>query len=219
MKMMLGFVCGDAVAVNATSAIAIIISDLGFIKFGFVYAGGYGKIWCLKNKCNHASHNPTDGSRWMVKTRPTSTAADLANPTDGSRWIVQVQPAPLEGWALTIHRLPSVGFAQEEGRFCRLGFNHPPTAVGGISDPLLYLIFKHHISPYSVLSFIQSISSACDIHATGTSTRSRRPRSSPPSHPTRCACLNATPRCRVDRRSSIDGRSRCRRSAFAGTSH
>jgi hypothetical protein len=38
-----------------------------------------------------------------------------ANPTDGSRWILKVQPIAAEeartGWTLTIHRLPSVGFA------------------------------------------------------------------------------------------------------------
>jgi len=46
---------------------------------------------------------------------------------------------------LTIHRLPSVGLF----RFavaCRLDFNHPPTAVGGIVQELLQLILKDHQS-------------------------------------------------------------------------
>ena len=36
------------------------------------------------------------------------------------------------GWTLTIHRLPSVGFGEQVLSVCRLDFNHPPTAVGGI---------------------------------------------------------------------------------------
>ncbi|MGH9800606.1 MAG: hypothetical protein ACRD82_09600, partial [Blastocatellia bacterium] len=57
------------------------------------------------------------------------------NPTTGRWWIVKVQPfwrITDEGWALTIHRLPSVGFAEVSTAFCSLDFNDPPTAIGGI---------------------------------------------------------------------------------------
>src|SRR5262249_55180070 len=57
------------------------------------------------------AENPTDGSRWIVKARPTPEPTFFsANPTDGSRWIVKVQPPPPpKGRTLNIHRLPSVG--------------------------------------------------------------------------------------------------------------
>src|SRR5262249_54480112 len=56
-----------------------------------------------------------DGSRWIVKVRPTPEPTFFsANPTDGSRWIVKVHPPPPpKGRTLSIHRLPSVGFAPE----------------------------------------------------------------------------------------------------------
>jgi hypothetical protein len=46
--------------------------------------------------------------------------------------MVKVQPSPAVGRALIIHQLPLVGFAEVFALLCRLGFNDPPTAVGGI---------------------------------------------------------------------------------------
>src|SRR5215510_6543900 len=84
--------------------------------------------------------NPPNGSWGMVKVRPKSTAFSFSRipPTAVGGWlrfslpdfVSRHIPQP-EGRTLTIPQLPLGGFEQNLC-LCRLGFNHPPTAVGGI---------------------------------------------------------------------------------------
>src|SRR6266511_3455337 len=89
--------------------------------------------------------NPPNGSWGMVKVRPTSAAFSLSRipPTAVRGWlrfslpdfVSRRLPQP-EGRTLTIPQLPLGGF-EKNLRLCRLGFNHPPTAVGGIPSPTI----------------------------------------------------------------------------------
>src|SRR5215475_8651011 len=77
-------------------------------------------------------HNPTDGSRWMVKVQPTCNRIGVIPPTAVGGWLksnlrrrrrldlnhpptavggIRGKEGRYVGWTLTIHRLPSVGFA------------------------------------------------------------------------------------------------------------
>jgi len=92
--------------------------------------------------------NPPNGSWGIVKARPTRQAAISLNPPNGSWGIVKIQPScpgdvPVHGTkgrTLTIPQLPLGGF-KGAARCCRLDFNDPPTAVGGIKVIWLTVCF------------------------------------------------------------------------------
>jgi hypothetical protein len=86
-------------------------------------------------RCVEIRWNPPNGSWGIVKAQPTPQATSFLNPPNGSWGIVKAQPSSVgspKGLTLTIPQLPLGGFAAVPAAFCRLGFNDPPTAVGGI---------------------------------------------------------------------------------------
>src|SRR5215475_14981427 len=81
---------------------------------------------------------------------PTYISADLfPNPPNGRWGMVKVQPPIVQCFAVGgrlgfNHPPTAVGGIQEKiACWCRLGFNHPPTAVGGIRPKLFSLMLAH----------------------------------------------------------------------------
>jgi len=111
----------------------------------------YGEIWCLKIKYNNGSEIPPTAVGGWLKPSLQKRPSSWANPTDGSRWIVKAQPSSGAGWTLTIHRLPSVGFARsaavDVGRVLTI---HRLPSVG-LWLAWLHLFFKDHNSSLRVV--------------------------------------------------------------------
>ncbi len=65
-----------------------------------------------------------------LSLKQSTAQGDLCRSREGGKQ--SSSSASLAGRSLTIPQLPLGGFEKESGRRCRLDFNHPPTAVGGI---------------------------------------------------------------------------------------
>jgi hypothetical protein len=93
---------------------------------------GDGQLRENRNVTSRFEIPPTAVGGWLRSNLHTGRAVFSLNPPNGSWGMVKVQPIPgAKGRTLTIPQLPLGGFNKPE-RFCRLDFNHPPTAVGGI---------------------------------------------------------------------------------------
>src|SRR5262245_19413022 len=83
-----------------------------------------------------------NGSWGMVKVQPSPLCRSIAHqhkpiPVSNCPLADKIRVAQAcQGWTLTIPQLPLGGFQKDKSFRCRLDFNHPPTAVGGIETRL-----------------------------------------------------------------------------------
>jgi hypothetical protein len=79
--------------------------------------------------------NTTDGSRWIVKLKPTPNRSSFHPiPPTAVGGSLTSSLHRIVGWALNIHRLPSVVLDFRLKIECSSNLNQPPTAVGGIGE-------------------------------------------------------------------------------------
>ncbi len=106
-----------------------------------------------------SSANPPNGSWGMVKVQPSQGSTSFHNPHNGSWGMVKVQPSLAVGRRLGFNDPPTaVGGIQEEflSRL-RLGFNDPQTAVGGIQEEFLSRLRLGFNDPQTAVGGIQSM--------------------------------------------------------------
>jgi len=131
-KLIVGRVLGWQMIKSSRFEVSRAGDDFVFRGFGF----GHGLGLCQEGA--HVAARRGMSYRQILNyyfpgTRVARAAVTLPNSPNGSDRPTRATNAPAhKGWILTIPQLPLGGFEKDKILRCRLDFNHPPTAVGGI---------------------------------------------------------------------------------------